>query len=78
MGEIMFALRRRSPDAIFTNGAGNFAIWVGRFLRFRRFEQQLGPTSGSMGFGLPAAIGAEARLPEADRSSASPATAIFS
>jgi acetolactate synthase I/II/III large subunit len=54
----MLALRRRSPDGIFANGAGNFAIWVGRFLRFRRIEQQLGPTSGSMGFGLPAAIAA--------------------
>ena len=60
----MFALRRRAPDAIFTNGAGNFSIWVGRFLRFRRVEQQIGPTSGSMGFGLPAAIGAARVFPE--------------
>ena len=59
----MFALRRRVPDAIFTTGAGNFAIWVGRFLRFRRVEQQIGPTSGSMGFGLPAAIGAARVFP---------------
>jgi acetolactate synthase-1/2/3 large subunit len=58
VSEIMFALRRRVPDAIFATGAGNFAIWAGRFLRFRKVEQQLGPTSGSMGFGLPAAIGA--------------------
>jgi acetolactate synthase I/II/III large subunit len=58
IGEIMFAVRRRVPDAIFTNGAGNFSIWAARFLRFRRIEQQLGPTSGSMGFGLPAAIAA--------------------
>ena len=57
--EIMFALRRRVPDAIFTTGAGNFAIWVNRFLRFRTFEQQLGPTGGSMGYGLPAAIAAK-------------------
>jgi acetolactate synthase-1/2/3 large subunit len=64
LSEIVFALRRRSPDAIFTNGAGNFAIWVGRFLRFRKFEQQLGPTSGSMGFGLPAAIGAARVFPK--------------
>jgi acetolactate synthase-1/2/3 large subunit len=60
----MFALRRRVPDAIFTTGAGNFAIWVGRFLRFRRIEQQIGPTSGSMGFGLPAAITAKQLFPE--------------
>ena len=64
LSEIMFELRRRSPDAIFTNGAGNFAIWVGRFLRFRGVEQQLGPTSGSMGFGLPAAISASRVFPK--------------
>jgi acetolactate synthase-1/2/3 large subunit len=64
LSEIMFAIRRRSPDGIFTNGAGNFSIWVGRFLRFRRVEQQLGPTSGSMGFGLPAAIGAQRVFPK--------------
>ena len=64
LSEIMFALRRRVPDAVFTTGAGNFAIWVGRFLRFRRIEQQLGPTSGSMGFGLPAAIGAARVFPK--------------
>jgi acetolactate synthase-1/2/3 large subunit len=63
LSEIMFALRRRVPEAIFATGAGNFAIWVGRFLRFRRIEQQLGPTSGSMGFGLPAAIGAARVFP---------------
>ena len=60
----MFALRRRVPDAIFTTGAGNFAIWVGRFLRFRRIEQQIGPTSGSMGYGLPAAIAASQVFPK--------------
>jgi len=62
--EIMFALRRRVPDAIFTTGAGNFAIWVNRFLRFRTFEQQLGPTGGSMGYGLPAAIAAKQLYPD--------------
>ena len=64
LSEIMFALRRRAPDAIFTTGAGNFAIWVGRFLRFRLVEQQIGPTSGSMGFGVPAAIGATRVFPK--------------
>jgi acetolactate synthase-1/2/3 large subunit len=63
VSEIMFALRRRVPRAIFATGAGNFAIWVGRFLRFRDLEQQLGPTSGSMGFGLPAAIAAKQCFP---------------
>ncbi len=64
MGGIISALRGRVPDALFTNGAGNFAIWPGRFLRFRRINQQLGPTSGSMGFGLPAAIGAARVFPQ--------------
>jgi acetolactate synthase-1/2/3 large subunit len=64
LSEVMFALRRLVPDAIFTTGAGNFAIWVGRFLRFRRIEQQIGPTSGSMGFGLPAAIAAKQLFPD--------------
>ena len=63
VSEIMFALRKRAPEAVFTNGAGNFAIWGGRFLRFRRVEQQLGPTSGSMGYGLPAAIAAARVFP---------------
>ena len=40
-----------------TNGAGNYAIWLHRFFRYRRFGQQLGPQSGSMGYGIPAAIG---------------------
>ena len=63
VSEIMFALRKRASKAVFTTGAGNFAIWVGRFLRFRCVEQQLGPTSGSMGFGLPAAIAAARVFP---------------
>ena len=67
VSEIMFALRRRVPEAIFATGAGNFTIWVNRFLRFRRIEQQLGPTSGSMGYGLPAAIGAARVFPGPDR-----------
>ena len=59
-GEAMAWLRDRLPeDAIVTNGAGNYAIWVGRFLRYRRFATQLAPVSGSMGYGLPAAVGAK-------------------
>jgi acetolactate synthase-1/2/3 large subunit len=46
------------PEAIVTNGAGNYTVWVHRFHRHRRFGTQLGPTSGSMGYGLPAAIAA--------------------
>lgn len=64
MGEIVQFLRRRLPeDFIATNGAGNYAIWHQRFLRFRQFGSQIAPTSGSMGFGVPAAIGAKRVAP---------------
>ena len=45
-------------DAILTTDAGNFASWAGRGFRFRRPGTFLGPTSGAMGYGLPAAIAA--------------------
>ncbi|WP_293868269.1 thiamine pyrophosphate-binding protein [uncultured Alsobacter sp.] len=64
-GEAMTWLRNRLPEnAIVTNGAGNYAIWVGRFMRFRRFATQLAPVSGSMGYGLPAAVGAKRQFPD--------------
>lgn len=50
-------------DAIVTNGAGNYAGWLHRFYRFRAPGSQLAPTSGSMGYGLPAAVGAAATHP---------------
>lgn len=65
MSEIMVWLRARLPDdVIIANGAGNYAIWIGRFLRFGRYGQQVGPVSGSMGFGVPAAVGAKRVHPE--------------
>jgi acetolactate synthase-1/2/3 large subunit len=64
LGEIMLWLRAHAPDAIITNGAGNYATWPGRFLRYRRFDQQIAPTSGSMGFGVPTAVAAKRLLPE--------------
>ncbi len=64
-GEIMVWLRENLPaDAIITNGAGNFAGWVHRFFRFRRLAQHVAPTSGSMGYGLPAAVGMKTLYPE--------------
>ena len=53
------------PESIMTNGAGNFAIWLHRFWRYRRFRTELAPTSGAMGYGLPAAIAAKLRRPDA-------------
>ena len=65
MGKVMATLRDLDdPDMIVTNGAGNYSAWVHRFHRFRRFGTQLAPTSGSMGYGLPAAIAAKLRHPE--------------
>ncbi|HEY8987999.1 MAG TPA: thiamine pyrophosphate-dependent enzyme, partial [Candidatus Limnocylindrales bacterium] len=53
------ALRRILPDdAILATDAGNFGLWVARHYRFRRPGTFLGPTSGAMGYGLPAAIAA--------------------
>jgi len=52
------------PEAIITNGAGNYTLWVHRFWRFHRFGAQLAPVSGSMGYGLPAAIAAKLTEPE--------------
>lgn len=51
-------------DAVICNGAGNYAGWVHRFYPFRKFGTQLAPTSGSMGYGLPAAIAGKLALPE--------------
>jgi len=60
MGEVMAHLRETlPPDAILCNGAGNFATWIHRFWPFRRYGTQLAPTSGSMGYGVPAGIGAK-------------------
>ncbi|AWK89968.1 thiamine pyrophosphate-binding protein [Azospirillum thermophilum] len=60
MGAIMSWLLKTLPDdAILTNGAGNYATWIHRFWRFRRFGTQVAPVCGSMGYGLPAAIAAK-------------------
>ena len=65
MGPIMEWLETNTaPDTIFTNGAGNYATWVHRFHRFRRFNTQAAPASGSMGYGLPAAVAAKRLFPE--------------
>lgn len=51
-------------DAILCNGAGNYAAWLHRFYLYRSAGSQLAPTSGSMGYGLPAAVAAAATAPE--------------
>jgi len=51
------------PNTIITNGAGNYAVWGHRLFRFSKVKTQLAPISGSMGYGLPAAIAAKLRFP---------------
>ena len=51
-------------EAIITNGAGNFTVWAHRYYEFRRFRTQLGPTSGSMAYGIPAAVAAKVVHPD--------------
>ena len=55
---------RLRDDAIVTNGAGNYTVWVHRYYRYRRPRTELAPTSGAMGYGIPAAIAAKLRHPE--------------
>ncbi|NRG19909.1 thiamine pyrophosphate-binding protein [Rhizobiales bacterium] len=65
MSDVVEWLEANLPeDAILTNGAGNYATWIHRFHRFRRFMTQLAPTSGSMGYGLPAAVAAKLKFPD--------------
>jgi acetolactate synthase-1/2/3 large subunit len=63
--QVMRQLREAIPrDAIIANGAGNFSIWLHRFFRYGALATQLAPTSGCMGYGVPAAIGAKIAAPE--------------
>ena len=64
MERVVAELTRALPrDAILTNGAGNYSAWLHRYHRYRGFRTQLAPTSGSMGYGLPAAIAAKLEHP---------------
>jgi acetolactate synthase I/II/III large subunit len=65
LGEVMAFLRRRLPDdAVQTCGAGNFTVWAHRFAAFTEFGTQACPRSGSMGYGLPAAVAAQLVHPD--------------
>jgi acetolactate synthase I/II/III large subunit len=64
-GEVVAWLRDALPrDAIVCNGAGNYAGWLHRYHRFHSFAAQLAPTSGSMGYGVPAAVMAKRQYPD--------------
>jgi acetolactate synthase-1/2/3 large subunit len=69
MAAVIQTLARRLPeDAVWTNGAGNFTGWLHRYLRYPGLQHhgrtQLAPTSGAMGYGLPAAVAAALLHPE--------------
>ncbi|MDH3633246.1 MAG: thiamine pyrophosphate-binding protein [Gammaproteobacteria bacterium] len=64
LSDIIHQIRDRTDnDAIICNGAGNNTSWLHRFFRYRQFRTQLAATSGTMGYGLPAAIAAKLRYP---------------
>jgi acetolactate synthase-1/2/3 large subunit len=69
MAELVQTLQRLAPaDSVLTNGAGNYSGWLHRFYRYPGLHQggrsQLAPTSGAMGYGVPAAIAASLLHPE--------------
>ncbi|RST30284.1 thiamine pyrophosphate-binding protein [Sphingomonas ginkgonis] len=65
LGPCVKAMREALPaDTIICNGAGNFSGWWHRYWRYAGPPCQLAPTSGSMGYGLPAAVAAAIRFRE--------------
>ncbi len=65
MADVVTRLRKRlPPDTIITTGAGNYTGWVHKYWPFDRFRSQLAPTSGAMGYGVPAAVAAKLTHPE--------------
>ena len=69
MAVVMKTVQRLAPeDTVYTNGAGNFSGWLHRFVRYHGLQHhgrtQLACTSGAMGYGFPAAVGAALLHPE--------------
>lgn len=64
LADCIAIMRERVPGAIITNGAGNFSAWAHRFWRWHDYPTQLAPTSGAMGYGVPAAVAAKLVRPE--------------
>ena len=62
--QVIAALREVLPeDAVLTNDAGNFSVFLHRYWRYRHARTQLAPTSGAMGYGVPAAVAAKLAAP---------------
>lgn len=65
LARVMIFLSENLPaDAIVCNGAGNYASWIHRYFRFRRFGAHVAPTSATMGYGVPAAVAIQRLYPE--------------
>ncbi len=65
MAQVIRHITETMPkDTVITNGAGNYTVWGHRFHRHRGYRTQVAPTSGSMGYGVPAAISAKLTAPE--------------
>lgn len=65
MAEVVARLRMTLPeDTIVSSGAGNYTGWVHAYWPFETFRSQLAPTSGAMGYGVPAAVAAKLTCPE--------------
>jgi acetolactate synthase-1/2/3 large subunit len=64
MAKVIGHLQRVLPEnAILTNGAGNYTAWIHRYFQFGHWRTQLAPTSGAMGYGVPAGIAAAIAFP---------------
>ena len=65
LAQAWLALNDALPeDVLISNGAGNYTAWAHRYFRYRSYGSQIAPTSGAMGYGLPAAIGAKLAHPQ--------------
>jgi acetolactate synthase-1/2/3 large subunit len=59
LAEVVAHLSQVLPDdAIIANGSGNNTVWLHRFFQYKAFGTQVAATSGSMGYGVPAAVAA--------------------
>jgi acetolactate synthase I/II/III large subunit len=68
LAQVMKTVQRLAPaDTVYTNGAGNFAGWLHRYVQYPGLQHhgrtQLAPTSGAMGYGVPAAVAASLLYP---------------
>ncbi len=69
MADVVLTIQRLAPDdTVYTNGAGNYSGWLHRFCRYHGLQHhgrtQLAPTSGAMGYGVPAAVAAALLYPD--------------